>query len=84
MGKYDLSKEANETDLELGPAVEKLGALTESKIVELLPNRADQAELNRLIEAVNGATTENGKKKVLVERLGTISAIVKDLVLALV
>ena len=29
MGKYDLSNEAEETDLELGSAIEKLGALTD-------------------------------------------------------
>ncbi len=84
MGKYDLSNEAEETDLELGSAIEKLGALTDSKIAELLPNRVDQDELSRLIKAVNEATSENGKKTIMVERLGTISSVVKDVVLKLV
>ncbi len=84
MGKYDLSKEAAETDEELSNIIAKLGALSEARITYLLPKRTDQDELARLIKAVNEATGENQKKAVLSERLGAISAVVKDVVLKLV
>lgn len=84
MGKYDLSKEAKETDVELSGIIKNLGALTDEKVSELLPNRTDQDELQRLIKAVNNAASENQKRVVLTERLGTISSIVKDVVLKLV
>ena len=41
MGKYDLSKEAEETTRELAGEISKIGALSEDKIAGLLPKRAD-------------------------------------------
>ncbi len=84
MGKYDLSKEAAETDEELSNIISKLGVLSDDRMAELLPNRTDQEELKRLIKAVNQATSENQKKAVLSDRLGTVSAIVKDVALKLI
>lgn len=80
MGKYNLSKEAEETTKELADEISKLGALTEEKIAELLPKRADQEELQKLIDAVNQATTENKKKAAITENLGALSKAVKDVV----
>jgi hypothetical protein len=84
MSRYNLDEEAAATDRQLAGLINKLGALTDEKILELLPKRADQDELNRLIEAVNEAADENRKKAVLSERLGAVSAVVKDVALALI
>jgi len=80
MGKYGLSKEAKETTEELGGEIRKIGALSDEKISELLPKRADQVELQKLIDAVNQATTENERKAAITENLGTLSKAVKDAV----
>ena len=84
MGRYNLDKEANETDIELAGDIEKLSPLEDVELAELLPDRADQKELKRLIDAVNDATDKNRKKAILVERLGTVSAAVKDAALAMI
>ncbi len=84
MGRYDLSGEADATDNELAGAISKLGALSDEQISDLLPEKTDQDELSRLIDAVNKASDENQKKAVLTERLGNVSAVVKDVVLGLV
>lgn len=84
MGRYNLSSEAAETDEELGNIISKLGGLSEDKIRELLPQRVDQDELNRLITKVNEANSENQKRAALSKGLGVISAVVKDVVLKLV
>ena len=57
-----------------------MGALSEEKIAELLQKRADQEELQKLIDAVNLATTENERKAAITENLGTLSTAVKDVV----
>lgn len=80
MGKYDFTNEAEETTRELADEINRLGALDEEKLKKLLPERADQEELEKLIDAVNQATNENEKKAVIVERLGIASEIVKDAV----
>ncbi|SIS90549.1 hypothetical protein [Neptunomonas antarctica] len=84
MSRYNLDEEAAATDRELAGIISKLGVLTDEQISELLPERADQSELNRLIEAVNEAADENRKKAILSERLGTASSVVKDFALALI
>jgi len=84
MGRYDLSEEAAATDSELGSMIQKLGGLSDDDISQLLPKRADRDELNRLIQAVNQATSENQKKAILAERLATVSTIVKNVALKLI
>ncbi len=84
MGRYDLSGEAEATDNELAGVIGKLGVLSDDKIAELLPERADQDELKQLVLTVNEAADKNRKKAVLSERLGSASAIVKDVVLKLI
>lgn len=84
MAKYDLRKEAEETDIQLSAIIAKLGVLGKSEIEKLLPKRTDQKALSRLIKAVNDSAGENNKMAVLSERLGGISAAVRDVVLKLV
>jgi len=84
MGRYDLSEEATATDEELSDAMSNLGALSEERIAELLPDRADQDELKELIAAVNAAADENRKKAILSERLAVVSSVVKEVALRLV
>lgn len=84
MGRYNLDKEAKETDIELAGDIKKLSPLEDVELAELLPDRADQKELKRLIDAVNDAADKNRKKAILVERLGTVSAAVKDAALAMI
>ena len=80
MGKYDLSKEAEEATRELADEISKIGALNEEKIAALLPKRADQEELQKLIDAVNQARDENDRKTAITKNLGTLSKAVKDAV----
>ena len=84
MGRYNLDDEAKETDIELAGEIESLKPLSDDKLAELLPDRADQEELNQLIEAVNAAADKNRKKAVLMERLGTVSVAVKNVALDLI
>ena len=77
---FDFESEANATNAELAGEISKLGALTDAQVQELLPARADQEQLNQLIAAVDAATGENNKRAELVERLGTVSAAVKNVV----
>ena len=77
---FDFSDEAAATNAELAGEMSKLGALSDAEIEELLPNRADQDQLNQLIAAVDAATGENDKRAVLVQRLGTASVAVKNAV----
>lgn len=77
---FDFSKEAEETDRELAGDIQKLRGLTDEQIKALLPNRADQDELNSLIAAVNAAASENEKKAVLMQRLQMASGVVRDVV----
>ena len=80
MGKYDFKKEADATTRELADEISKIGALKKEKIAELLPERADQEELQKLIDAVNQAKDENKRKTAITENLGTLSKAVKDAV----
>ena len=80
MSRYKLDKEAKIATEELADEISKLGALTEEEIAELLPKRADQEELQKLIDAVNQATVENEKKAAINKNLGTLSKAVKDVV----
>lgn len=82
--KYDFSAEANETNKELESCINKLRPFNNDELSEMLPNQSDQAQFNALIEAVNQQTTANGKKKILIDRLGTASAIVKDCVIKII
>jgi hypothetical protein len=77
---YDFSDEAAATNAELAGEMSKLGALSDARIKELLPNRADQDQLNQLIAAVDAATDENDKHAALVQRLGDASVVVKNVV----
>jgi hypothetical protein len=78
--EYDFGNEAEETTRELAGEISKIGALSEDKIAELLPERADQEELQKLIDAVNQATTENERTAAITKNLGTLSKAVKDVV----
>lgn len=80
MGKFNFTKEAEATTQELAHEISKIGALSEEKITELLPESANQEELKKLIDAVNKATTENDKKAAIIDNLGTMSQVVKDVV----
>jgi hypothetical protein len=84
MGRYNLDDEAEATDIELTGDIEKLKPLSDDELVDILPDRADQEELKRLIDAVNAAADKNRKNAVLLERLGTVSAAVKDAALAMI
>jgi len=77
---FNFSDEADETNAELAGEMSKLGALSDARIEELLPNRADQDQLNQLIAAVEAATGENDKRAVLVQQLGIASVAVKNVV----
>jgi hypothetical protein len=78
--KYDFSHEAELTTRELADEISKIGSLSEDKIAALLPKRADQEELQKLIDAVNQATTENERKAAIIKSLGTLSKVVTDVV----
>ncbi len=77
---FNFGNEARETSAELAGEMSKLGALSDARIAELLPKRADQNQLSQLIAAVDAATGENEKRAALVDRLGTASVAVKDVV----
>jgi hypothetical protein len=80
MAPYKFDDEAKATDKELMDEMNKLVALSEEGIAELLPKRADQKQLKALIEAVNAEVSENRKKAVLLGRLATVSVAVKEVV----
>ncbi|MGD2127070.1 MAG: hypothetical protein PVG99_13380 [Desulfobacteraceae bacterium] len=80
MAPYKFDDEAKATDEELANEMRKLVALSDERISELLPKRADQDQLKALIEAVNAEASENRKKAVLLDRLATVSAAVKEVV----
>lgn len=80
MGPYNLDDEAKATDWELASQMRQLVALSDEKIAELLPQRADQEQLKALIEAVNVEASENRKKAVLLDSLATVSEAVREAV----
>lgn len=80
MVQYDFGKEAEETDKELADELNKLKGLSEDEIKDLLPKRADQAQLKELIEAVNNAKDLNKKKAVLLNRLAIVAPAVKEVI----
>jgi transcriptional regulator of aromatic amino acid metabolism len=80
MARYDFSKEAQDTDKELSDEIKELSGLSDEKIAELLPNRADQDELKNIIEAINRETNVNKKKAVFLNRLAAAAPVVKKAV----
>lgn len=82
MGRYDLSEEANATDKELSSAADKLVLLSDEKIAELLPKRADQEELKRVIDAVSRASNSNAKRTAIAENLESVSEVVRKVMKA--
>ncbi|MBO2593044.1 hypothetical protein ACLKZ7_03090 [Shewanella algae] len=82
MGRYDLSEEAKATDKELSSAADKLVLLSDEKIAELLPKRADQEELKRVIDAVSLASNSNAKRTAIAENLENVSEVVRKVMKA--
>ena len=80
MAPYKFDDEAKAADKELMDEMNKLTALAEERIAELLPKRADQDQLKALMEAVNAEASENCKKAVLLSRLATVSVAVREVV----
>ena len=80
MPKYDFTSQADATTRELQDKITRLQPIPDDKLKELVPDHTDQEELKALIEAVNRETEKNKKIKVLNERLGQASIIVKDVV----
>lgn len=83
-GRYDFGQEANETSIELQGDLGKLVPLTEEELSEMLPSRTDQEQLKSLIDSVSQQSTMNAKKTVFLDRLGTVSAIVKTCALKII
>ena len=84
MVPYDFSKEAQETDKELADDLNKLSGLSDNRIAELLPNRADQEQLKALIDAIKRETKIKKKKAVLLDRLADVAPVVRGAVKGLV
>ncbi|MBW3530691.1 hypothetical protein [Shewanella sp. NKUCC06_TVS] len=82
MGRYDLSEEAKATDKELSSPADKLVLLSDEKIAELLPKRADQEELKRVIHAVSLASNSNAKRTAIAENLENVSEVVRKVMKA--
>ncbi|MCS6124003.1 hypothetical protein [Shewanella baltica] len=82
MGRYDLSEEAKATDKELSSLADKLVLLSDEKIAELLPKRADQEELKRVIDAVSLASNSNAKRTAIAENLENVSEVVRKVMKA--
>jgi hypothetical protein len=77
---FDFSEEAKQTDQELSGDMQKLLGLSEEQLQQLLPNRVDQDELRKIIDAVNTATSDNEKKAALMQQLQSVSGVVRDVV----
>ncbi|MGL5667539.1 MAG: hypothetical protein ACRDD9_15565 [Shewanella sp.] len=82
MGRYDLSEEAKATDKELSSLADRLVLLSDEKIAELLPKRADQEELKRVIDAVSLASNSNAKRTAIAENLENVSEVVRKVMKA--
>jgi len=83
MGRYDLSGEANATNKELSSAADKLVLMSGEEIAALLPKRADQEELKRVIDAVNQANGANAKRAALAANLEKVSGTLRQVIKAL-
>ena len=64
------------TNAQLSSKIASLTRLKESEIDQLCPKKPDKETLVQLMGIVNGATSENQKKKQLVDNIETLAGVV--------
>lgn len=81
----DILDQAEElTNKELDSKISSLTRLKDAELAKLFPTKPDKEKLLQLLQIVQGATTENVKRKQLIDNISTVADTVLKLLVKLV